>query len=96
MQYLKKYICENDAHNWMTVTNIYETFTGQAVSSTLLGIISVKHHNHPRREVVFTSFYWKERGKKKSLEKLLKDLTVCEVLLVLINKSCVSILVIVY
>lgn len=81
----------------MTVTNIYEIFTGQAVSSTLLCIISVKHHNRPRREVVFTSFYRKERGKKKSLEKLLKDLTLCKVLLVLINKSCVSIIfVIVY
>lgn len=52
----------------MTVTNIYEIFTGQAVSSTLLCIISVKHHNRPRREVVFTSFYRKEREKKKLRE----------------------------
>lgn len=58
----------------MTVTNIYEIFTGQAVSSTLLCIISVKHHNRPRREVVFTSFYRKERGKKKKLREVTQRL----------------------
>ena len=58
----------------MTVTNIYEIFTGQAMSSTLLCIISVKHHNCPRREVVFTSFYQKEKGTKKKLREVTQRL----------------------